>query len=86
MEPITAGVKMSLVFNVLWKKEVIGPPKDIPSFILSYRTIKEALTNWIPQETIANNDCEKHPGQRGNQSVFKKSQGPLHYEFYTKFR
>ena len=66
MEPITEGVKVSLIFNVVWKDEMTESPKDIPSFISSYCAVKEALTKWIPRQTSLNSIGVVHGEQLGN--------------------
>ena len=69
MDPIVAGFKLSLIFNVVWKKEVTEPPSDLPSFISSYKAVKEYLSKRIPREMTSNNRLIDDIDHLGNTSI-----------------
>lgn len=46
MEPINRGCSMAYVYNVLWRDETIGPPRDLPSFLSALKEVNESLNCW----------------------------------------
>ena len=62
MEPITSGFRLLCIFDVFLENGMTESPGDIPSFLSSYRAVKDALRNWIPQQSI-----EGNRDQLGNQ-------------------
>jgi hypothetical protein len=69
MNPVTRGLKLTLLFNLVWTNSNIVIPADFPSFLTSKKKLESALIPWIANQNEDVFLVQHHPLRKGNTNI-----------------